>query len=84
MPLYDFACDACEARFEEWTKPGEAPPCPNCGAVSRRLFTPIPPPAKLGLRGRAARESDGRRAEREVKKKEAFSAERRKKRENPR
>ena len=81
MPLYDFACDGCDERFEAWTKPGETPPCPACGAESRRLFTPIPPPAKLGLRGRAARESDARRVDREVTKKEAFSAERRKKRE---
>ena len=81
MPLYDFACEACDALFEAWAKPGEAPACPACGGASRRLFTPISPPAKLGLRGRAARESDGRRAEREHKKKEAFKAERRKKRE---
>ena len=82
MPLYDFACEACEETFEALAKPGEAPACPTCGAErTRRLFTPIAPPPKLGLRGRAARESDGRRAEREFKKKEAFKAERRKKRE---
>jgi putative FmdB family regulatory protein len=83
MPLYDFACDACHERFEALAQPGEAPPCPACGrAETRRLFTPIAPPPKLGVRGRAARESDGRRAEREVKRKEAFREERRKKREN--
>ncbi|HEV2815386.1 MAG TPA: zinc ribbon domain-containing protein [Solirubrobacteraceae bacterium] len=82
MPLYDFACDACDERFEAWAKPGDAPVCPACGeGRTKRLFTPISPPPKLGLRGRAARESDGRRAEREVKKKEAFREERRKKRE---
>jgi putative FmdB family regulatory protein len=81
MPLYDFACESCDERFEAFAKPGDAPECPACGAAARRLFTPISPPAKLGLRGRAARESDGRRAEREHGKKEAFKAERRKKRE---
>ena len=82
MPLYDFACDACDERFEDWARPGEAPGCPACGAArTRRLFGAISPPAKFGLRGRAARESNGRRAEREQKKKEAFSAERRRKRE---
>jgi putative FmdB family regulatory protein len=82
MPLYDFACDACDERFEAQAAPGETPPCPACGASpSRRLFTPIAPPLKLGLRGRAARESDGRRAEREAKAKEKFREERRKKRE---
>jgi putative FmdB family regulatory protein len=82
MPLYDFACDGCDDRFEALARPGEAPPGPACGSTAtRRLFTPIAPPAKLGLRGRAARESDGRRAEREHHRKEAFKAERRKKRE---
>ena len=81
MPLYDFACDACGETFEALARPGEAPPCPACGAEeTRRLFTPIAPPPKLGLRGRAARESEGRRAEREAKRKEAFRAVRRRKR----
>ena len=82
MPLYDFECEACGERFEEWAAPGEAPACPACrGADTRRLFTPISPPAKLGLRGAAARDSNARRSEREAAKKEAFKAERRKKRE---
>ena len=82
MPLYDFACDACDERFEAWARPGEAPPCTACGATStRRIFTPIAPPPKFGLRGRAARESNSRRAEREANKKEAFREERRRKRE---
>jgi putative FmdB family regulatory protein len=82
MPLYDFACDACDERFEAWAKPGEAPACAACGSEStRRLFTPISPPAKMGLRGAAARQSDAVRADREWNKKEAFKAERRKKRE---
>ena len=81
MPLYDFACDACGERFEERTRPGEAPPCPKCGADGRRLYTPIPPPPKLGLRGRAARESDARRGQREATRREKFAEQRREKRE---
>ena len=81
MPLYDFACESCDETFEALANPGEAPACPACGAQrTRRLFTPIAPPLKLGLRGRAARESDSRRAEREWKRKEAFKEQRRKKR----
>jgi putative FmdB family regulatory protein len=81
MPLYHFACEACGETFEALAKPGEAPACPACGAErTRRLFTPIAPPPKLGLRGRAARDSDARRADRESTKREAFRAERRKKR----
>jgi putative FmdB family regulatory protein len=80
MPLYDFACDACEQTFEARAEPGEAPTCPACGGErTRRLFTPIPAPPKLGLRGRAARESDARRAEREFRRKEAFKEQRRRK-----
>ncbi len=82
MPLYDFECEACSTAFEELTRPGEAPACPACGAEkTRRVYTSISPPAKFGLRGRAARESNGRRAEREHVRKEQFKAERRRKRE---
>ncbi len=82
MPLYDFACDGCDERFEAWAKPGEAAECPACGAgPARRLFTPIGPPLKLEMRGAAARDSNARRAAREHERKEAFKAERRKKRE---
>jgi putative FmdB family regulatory protein len=82
MPLYDFGCDACDERFEAWARPGERPACPACGAPrTRRLYTPISPPPKLGLRGRAARESDARRAERERHRKERFREQRRRRRE---
>ena len=34
MPVYEYRCEQCQARFEEYlstsTKP--APPCPKCGA----------------------------------------------------
>lgn len=68
MPLYDFACGACGAEFEARAAPGAAAGCPACGAPdATRLFRPIAPPARLGLRGAAARESNARRAEREAK-----------------
>jgi len=68
VPLYDFRCEECEATFEELTAPDGAPPCPRCGgARTRRLWSRVAPPARIGLRGRAARESDARRAEREAK-----------------
>ena len=81
MPLYDFACDACGAEFEAVAPAGETAPCAACGSAStQRLWRPIAPPLKFGLRGAAARESNARRAERENTKKEQFIAERRKKR----
>jgi hypothetical protein len=62
--------------------PGATAPCPACGGERvRRVFSPI---AESGtgvrLTGRAARESDSRRSEREAAKKEGFVADRRRKR----
>jgi putative FmdB family regulatory protein len=43
MPIYEYRCDKCEQRFEEFlsssTKP--APPCPQCGSkkVTRLMST---------------------------------------------
>jgi putative FmdB family regulatory protein len=44
MPIYEYRCDACETRFEEYlstsTKP--VPPCPKCGAEKvTRLWSSI-------------------------------------------
>ena len=56
MPLYDFACDACEHEFEARAEPGETATCLACGVGARPAGStrPIAPPAKLGLRGAAA------------------------------
>jgi len=41
MPIYEYQCEACENRFEEYlatsTKP--SPPCPACGSekVERKM-----------------------------------------------
>lgn len=67
MPLYDFACDACGDEFEAVAPAGGTAPCPTCDSAEvRRLWRPIAPPLKFGLRGGAARESDARRGEREA------------------
>jgi putative FmdB family regulatory protein len=78
VPLYEFICDACSARFEELVRAGAKAPCPQCGSQRvTRAFAPIAS-ARLpvGLTGAAARDSDARRGEREAAKREAFSAER--------
>jgi putative FmdB family regulatory protein len=82
VPLYEFACDACGARFEELTPPGGKAPCPACGNEHvMRVFSAIADRGPgVGLTGAAARESDTRRAEREAAKKERFVADRKRKR----
>jgi putative FmdB family regulatory protein len=65
MPLYDFRCDACAGEFEALAAPGAGAPCPACGSSARRLFRPIAPPARIGLRGAAAARSDATRRARE-------------------
>ena len=82
MPLYEFVCDACGARFEELVPPGGTAPCPACGNENvRRVFAPIAARGPgVGLTGRAARESDSRRSERAAAKKERFVADRKRKR----
>ena len=68
MPLYDFACNACEHEYEARAEPGATAPCEACGSEdTRRLYRPIAPPAKIGLRGLAARRSNAKRAEREAR-----------------
>jgi putative FmdB family regulatory protein len=40
MPLYEYACEECEARFEELVRGEEAIVCPECGSAHlRRLFS---------------------------------------------
>jgi len=68
MPLYDFACERCGHEYEAGAPAGGTAPCPACGGERvQRLWGPIAPPPRFGLRGRAARESDARRAEREAR-----------------
>ena len=44
MPIYEYRCEKCDERFEEYlsasTKP--APPCPKCDSADvKRLMSPI-------------------------------------------
>ena len=71
MPLYDFTCNACGEEFEELTSSHAVPPrCPKCGGESERRFSRVAPRLSWGLRGRAARESDARRSDRESARRE--------------
>jgi putative FmdB family regulatory protein len=74
MPIYDFECGACAARFEELVGAGETPACPECGSTEvSRLYSQVAPTPRLGLRGAAARHSDATRKAREEGRREEFA-----------
>ncbi|HET7417966.1 MAG TPA: zinc ribbon domain-containing protein [Solirubrobacterales bacterium] len=66
MPIYEFECEGCGARFEELVAAGEAAACPACGAErSRRLYSSVAPPGRQP-RGAKVRSDESRRGEREA------------------
>jgi putative FmdB family regulatory protein len=71
MPLYEFDCCACGARFQEIVPAGCTAPCPACGGerVNRAFSQIAPPRVPVGLTGKAAAESNARRREREAERK---------------
>jgi putative FmdB family regulatory protein len=40
MPMYDYRCTACSARFERWQKFSDEPirVCPECGGPAQRVI----------------------------------------------
>ena len=82
VPLYEFDCSACGARFEEVVPAGCTAPCPACGGdqVTRSFSQIAAAGANVGPSRAAARDADLQRAQREAAKKERFVAERERKR----
>jgi putative FmdB family regulatory protein len=82
VPLYEFDCGACGARFEEIVPAGCSASCPACGGeqVTRAFSQIAARGVAVGPSRAAARDSDARRAEREAVKKGRFVAERKRKR----
>lgn len=41
MPIYEYRCESCSARFEELVSAtAPPPPCPKCGSIEvRRLLS---------------------------------------------
>ena len=66
MPIYEFECANCGARFEELTDSGDvAAACPQCGSEqAERRFSQVSP------RGSKVRDSESRRREREAARRE--------------
>lgn len=83
MPLLDFECGKCSARFEELVLGEGDVVCPECGSTDvRRLYSPIGAAPKVSMSRAAMRESDSRRGEREAARKEKFVEQRKKRRES--
>lgn len=77
MPLYDFRCLTCDERFEALAAPSETPGCPACDKPEvERVYTAFAGPFKVGLRGKAAKRSNGVRAVREEQRSERRAARR--------
>ena len=86
MPIYEFECEECGARFEELVAADAvAVACAACGSTrSRRLLSNVSPPGRQP-RGAAVRSDHSRRVEREAARQDRI-AESRKRRaagENP-
>jgi putative FmdB family regulatory protein len=78
MPIYEFECGSCGARFEELVPAGQTAPCPQCKSsdVQRRYSQIGEPRVPVGLTGKKAAESNSRRREREARRQEGFAEDR--------
>jgi putative FmdB family regulatory protein len=66
MPIYEFECEACGARFEELLAAGASVACRECGSKrTRRLLSSVAPPGRQP-RGAKVRSDESRRREREA------------------
>lgn len=75
MPIYEFHCEQCGARFEELVgAQADLVPCPECGSGQTRRAIPssISPPGRLP-RGAGVRDSESRRREREAARSERLA-----------
>lgn len=78
MPIYEFECEECGARFEELAAAGSAA-CPQCGSErTRRLLSQVSPPGRQP-RGAGVRSDESRRRERESARQERLAESRKRK-----
>jgi putative FmdB family regulatory protein len=82
VPIYEFECRKCGARFEELVRAGAKAPCPQCRSpeVERRYSQIGEPRVPVGLFGKAAAESNSKRKAREERRQQKFAADREKRR----
>jgi putative FmdB family regulatory protein len=80
MPIYEFECKKCRARFEELVAAGAKAPCPQCKSseVERRYSQIGEPRVPVGLTGKAAADSNSKRKAREERRQQKFAEDRKK------
>jgi putative FmdB family regulatory protein len=67
VPIYEFSCRSCGARFEELTKPHATAPCPGCGGEDvERLISPVTT-LRIGPQGGDKRRMEARRHDRRAR-----------------
>jgi putative FmdB family regulatory protein len=73
MPIYEFECEECGARFEELVAAEGAAACTACGGDrTRRLYSEVSPPGRQP-RGAKVRADESRRGEREAARRQRLS-----------
>jgi putative FmdB family regulatory protein len=78
MPIYEFECEGCGARFEELVGAEAAAACPTCGSErTRRLYSTVSPPGRQP-RGAAVRSNESQRREKEAGRQERLTQARKK------
>jgi putative FmdB family regulatory protein len=86
MPIYEFECEECGARFEELVAAGAGEvACAECGSTrTRRLMSSVSPPGRQP-RGAKVRSNESMRGEREAARQDriAESRQKRARGENP-
>jgi putative FmdB family regulatory protein len=77
MPIYEFECEGCGARFEELVAADRACACPACGSEqTTRLYSTVAPPGRQP-RGAKVRSDESRRREREAARQDRIATSRR-------
>jgi len=79
MPVYEFECEECAARFEDLvTSETTSLACPECGSArTRRLLSRVSPAGRQP-RGAKVRSDESRRGEREAARSERLAESKRK------
>jgi putative FmdB family regulatory protein len=73
MPIYEFECEGCGARFEELVAAGAEVTCGECGSErTRRLYSTVAQPGRQP-RGAKVRSGESQRREREAARQDRLS-----------